>query len=404
MALSILLHAIVYFSLDHLDFGLQVRDAAEITTEQVSIRPADSDPVIQEILPPDDIAPPPTSTSTLMEEVDLLDKLPKDQEIDIKPTAELPEYALKMQNPAQEGDPQAVAMEVSSNDLDLDMPQLGRMETHLTPAAVGQVIVDPGSPQLDDSKLGKFTEDLIRKGANGKVAHGTLDGLASLDELLSLPPNALLGKKTLLPSDLLFEFNKAELRESAKVGLMKLALLIDRNPNLYCWIEGYTDLVGGDEFNLQLSKKRAEAVKNYLVTSLRMPADKIITRGYGRANPIIPSGNTEEQAPNRRVEIRMRKTPPTAADAPKSTPPQTEAPPAKAKPVVEAPPKPTVVEKAPPAPAPEPVAPKAILVKPRRALTVEELQPPEPPKATPVEEEAPLIPRASPVILDETEE
>ena len=65
----------------------------------------------------------------------------------------------------------------------------------------------------------------------------------------------------MLPSDLLFEFNSAELRESAKVGLMKLALLMDRNPNLYCWIEGHTDLVGGDDFNLDLSIRRAEAVQ-----------------------------------------------------------------------------------------------------------------------------------------------
>ncbi|MFT3991029.1 MAG: OmpA family protein [Luteolibacter sp.] len=403
MVLSILLHVIIYFTLDKLDFGLKVRDAGEITTEQVSIRPTESDPAPQEIQPPDDVIPPPPSSSTLMEEVDLLDKLPKDQELDIKPAADLPEYALKMQNPAASGDPQAVAMEVSSNDLDLNMPDLGRIETHLTPAAVGQVIVDPGSPQVDDSKLGKFTEDLIKKGANGKVANGTLDGLASLDELISLPPNTLLSKKTLLPSDLLFEFNSAEMRESAKVGLMKLALLIDRNPGLYCWIEGYTDLVGGDEFNRQLSQKRADAVKTYLVKSLRMPADKIITRGYGRANPIIPSGTKDEQAPNRRVEIRMRKTPPTTADAPKTTPPPSapepkpEPVPAKAKPVEETPPKPAIVEET----QPEPAAPKAILVKPKRALPVEEIQQPDPPKAAPVQEETPIVPRAAPVILDE---
>ena len=196
-----------------------------------------------------------------------------------------------MQNPALKGDPAAVAMEVSAGlEVDTDLPELGREPEHLKPAEVGQVTVDPGAVPMDDNELGKFTENLIKRGANGSVEKGALDGVASLDDLLGLPPNILLGKKTMLPSDLLFEFNSAELRESAKVGLMKLALLMDRNPNLYCWIEGHTDLVGGDEFNLKLSIRRAEAVKNHLTRSLRMDAAKISTRGFGRYHPLVIGG------------------------------------------------------------------------------------------------------------------
>ena len=162
---------------------------------------------------------------------------------------------------------------------------------------------------------------------------------------------------------------------------MKLGLLMDRNPGLYCWIEGHTDLVGGDEFNLNLSIQRAEAVKNYLVTSLRMDSAKIVTRGFGRYEPLIITGTAEEQSANRRVEIRMRKTPPTKD--------QMKVVPQKA----------AVIEE-PPAPAP-----KAILVKPKRALPVEEELPPPPPplRANPVEEFQPLpeveVPRAVPRAL-----
>ena len=105
-------------------------------------------------------------------------------------------------------------------------------------------------------------------------------------------------------SDLLFEFNSAELRESAKVGLMEIALLMDRNPELYCWIEGHTDLVGGDEFNLDLSIRRADAVKTYLIESMRMDASKIITRGFGRYTPLVITGDADEQAANRRAAAR----------------------------------------------------------------------------------------------------
>jgi outer membrane protein OmpA-like peptidoglycan-associated protein len=207
------------------------------------------------------------------------------------------------------------------------------------------------------------------------IINGTLDGMVSLDSLLNLPPNILVGRKTMLPSDLLFDFNKSDLRESAKVGMMKLCLLIDQNPALYCWIEGHTDLVGGDEFNLNLSIKRAEAVRNYLVHSLKVDGTRIITRGFGRYEPIVTTGNAQQQSANRRVEIRMRKTPPTKEQ------------------MTVAPPKAVVTEEAP--------TPKAVLVKPLRALPIEGV-PPEskappkaPPRAAPVEETPPL--RAAPI-------
>ena len=117
-----------------------------------------------------------------------------------------------------------------------------------------------------------------------------------------------------------------------------------------------------------LSIRRAEAVKNYLVNSMRMDASKIITRGFGRYEPLVISGTPEEQAANRRVEIRMRKTPPTKEQ------------------MKIAPKKAAVIEEAP--------APKPVLVKPQRALPVEEEMPP-PPKAAPVRETPPL--RAMPV-------
>ena len=373
MLVSMVLHVAVFFALDQMKIALRFEQARELNTgsidvRQVEIRPMDD----QESAPPEDVIQPPSDTAALLEEVELLAALPKDLEIDIKPDIEQAEYALEMKNPLQEGDPAAVAMDISSGlEVDADLPELGREPELLKPAEIGQVTVDPGAVQMDDNELGKFTDDLIKSGANGNVEQGALDGITSLDNLLDLPPNILLSKKTMLPSDLLFEFNKAELRESAKIGLMKLALLMDRNPNLYCWIEGHTDLVGGDDFNLDLSIRRAEAVKSYLVESMRMDADRISTRGFGRYEPLVITGTPEEQAANRRVEIRMRKTPPTGEQ------------------LKIAPKKASVIEEA-PAPAPPP-PPKAVLVKPKRALPVEEE--PAPPRATPLPEE-PIVPKA----------
>jgi outer membrane protein OmpA-like peptidoglycan-associated protein len=281
-------------------------------------------------------------------------------------------------------------MKLSSNlEIEGDLPELGREPESIRPAEIGQLTVDPGAVTADDSEKGG-TADLLKYGAGGLTENGKIDGVTSLENMLDLPANLLLGSKTMLPSDLLFEFNSSDLRESAKVGLMKLGLLIDRNPELYCWIEGHTDLVGGDDFNLDLSIRRAEAVKTYLVKSLRMDAGRIFTRGFGRYEPIVITGTADEQSVNRRVEIRMRKTPPTKEQ------------------LKIAPKKASVIEEAP--------SPRAVLVKPNLPTPVEETPPPqratpveEPPasplKAQPVEETPPLratpafpeVPRAAPV-------
>ena len=388
MVASILLHVGVFFALERMKIALKFQQAQELSTGTINVRPMEVRPQeLDRSQPPDAVITPPKDSAALLEEVDLLNALPKDHEIDIKPEVREAEYALQMKTPAITGDPAALAMEVSSSlEVNTDLPELGREPEHLKPAEVGQVTVDPGAVPVDDNDLGKFTDDLIKRGANGQVEKGALDGVTSLDALLDLPPNILLGKKTMLPSDLLFEFNSAELRESAKVGLMKLALLIDRNPNLYCWIEGHTDLVGGDEFNLDLSIRRSDAVKNYLTDSLRMDAARISTRGFGRYEPLVIRGTTEEQAVNRRVEIRMRKTPPPTD--------QLKIAPKKAA---------VVGEPAPPT-MPEVVPPKAVLVKPNRALPVaEETAPPRaeppPPRAAPVDDlqPPPTVPKATPV-------
>ncbi len=381
LILSVLLHIGVFIALERMKVSLRFQQAEELRTGSVNVqqvvemRPEDM--AISQT--PEKVIEPPKQTADLLDEVDLLAALPENQEIDIDTNVDQASFALQMQTPNIKGEPKEVAMEsVAEMSLDEAMPELGRELTDLKPAAVGQVIIDPGSRMVDDD-LGSFTDQLLEQGANGKVDKGVLDGVATLDDLLILPPDILLSKKTLLPSDLLFEFNKAELREGAKVGLMKLALLMDRNPKLFCWIEGHTDLIGGEEFNRKLSLERAEAVKSYLVGSMRMEEARIITRGLGKSEPLVNSGTEEEQAPNRRVEIKMRKTKPEA-DAPAA--------------VIEAP----RAEVVPPA-VEEPEAPKAVLIQPERAVPVEEPEI-DAPRATPIEEPAPpvlVVPRAEPV-------
>ncbi len=381
LLLSVLLHVVAFFALDQVKIVLGFPNSQELVTGPVDIKPVEiSPPDIEELPAQDEVVMPPKDLAPLLDEVDILDKLPKDQDIDMVADLDRAVFDVKIQNPVQSGNPEG-ATEISAKGfiVDSDLKDFGRAETSLNAAADGQIVIDPGALKSDEFDSNKLVDDLLKKGGGGKVEKGSLEG--AIDDVLGLPANVLVGKTTTLPGDLLFEYNSAELRESARVGLMKLGTLIDSNPGLVCWIDGYTDLFGGDEFNYSLSERRAESVKKYLTTSLGIEAKRIFARGLGKQQPKVPSGSIDQQAANRRVEIKMRKTPPPVVERIVS------APPPKAEPVAAA---------EPPAP------PKAVLVKPLRALPVVE-DPPAPvvpPRAQPVEEVAPppvAVPRAEAV-------
>ncbi|BCX47703.1 hypothetical protein HAHE_16110 [Haloferula helveola] len=374
LLVAIVLHVLAFFALGQIKIALGFDEAEEMRTAPINVDQVEVLPPAMDDITPEPVAQEPENTASLLEEIDVLANLPEDHELDITPETIDPEFAIKPQQPLAEGAPEALELDISAEfDLASALPEMGRTENPLPLAAEGQVIVDPGAVEVNDPSLDQFTEEILKKGAGGNAAAGTLDGVVTLDDLVGLPENVLVGKKTMLPSDLLFEYNSAELRESARVGLMKLALLVERNPGLYCWIEGYTDLYGGDGFNLDLSQRRAKAVRNYLVEALLIDGEKIVTRGYGKSRPIIDNGTVDEQAPNRRVEIKMRRTLPTDPEP--------------------------VVKEVKPEPKPEPEPPKAVLVTPMRDLEVppvieEPVEEPEPPKAVPVVEDPP---RAVPV-------
>jgi outer membrane protein OmpA-like peptidoglycan-associated protein len=71
-------------------------------------------------------------------------------------------------------------------------------------------------------------------------------------------------------------------------------------------IVGHTDSKGTEEYNLGLSQRRADAVKEWLVKHHKMDPSKLETVGRGAAELIVPAGSVEEEAPNRRVEVILR--------------------------------------------------------------------------------------------------
>ena len=99
-----------------------------------------------------------------------------------------------------------------------------------------------------------------------------------------------------------FDFNKATLRADSEGSLQRILTVLQGDAALALEVQGHTDNVGGDDYNLKLSQERADAVKTWLVGH-GVPATRITTRGYGRQQPVATNDTDEGRARNRRVEL-----------------------------------------------------------------------------------------------------
>lgn len=102
--------------------------------------------------------------------------------------------------------------------------------------------------------------------------------------------------------DLLFETGKSELKSSTVSNLDKLSAFLTENQDRTLIIEGYTDNVGSDEYNLGLSQRRAESVQLYLVKK-GIASDRMIVSGKGETGPVATNDSPMGRQQNRRVEV-----------------------------------------------------------------------------------------------------
>lgn len=103
-------------------------------------------------------------------------------------------------------------------------------------------------------------------------------------------------------SDVLFKTGSFELLPGARERLAKVSGIVIAHPGLHLEVEGHTDSVGGDDYNQQLSEKRAGAVRDYLVQQ-GISADGIVARGLGKTQPVATNDTAEGRQQNRRVEL-----------------------------------------------------------------------------------------------------
>jgi OOP family OmpA-OmpF porin len=103
-----------------------------------------------------------------------------------------------------------------------------------------------------------------------------------------------------------FEFNKAVLTIEAYPILDHAAEILMENPSVNVEIQGHTDNIGSESYNLSLSEKRAAVVKDYLV-SKGINTDRLTAAGYGEARPLSDNTTSAGRAKNRRVEFKTKK-------------------------------------------------------------------------------------------------
>lgn len=110
-----------------------------------------------------------------------------------------------------------------------------------------------------------------------------------------------------LPADVLFDFDKADIRSDAANALGQLATLIRAYPSGSATLEGHTDSKGDDAYNQRLSERRAESVERWLVEREGIDAGRLTPRGWGERKPVASNEDDAGRQRNRRVEVVIRK-------------------------------------------------------------------------------------------------
>jgi outer membrane protein OmpA-like peptidoglycan-associated protein len=110
--------------------------------------------------------------------------------------------------------------------------------------------------------------------------------------------------KTAILNNIFFDFNSSQLKDESKPELEKVVLWLKENPTVKIEIAGHTDNVGSTEYNLELSRKRAESVKIYLINR-QIPQYRLVSKGYGSSQPIAPNSTEVGQKSNRRIEFKI---------------------------------------------------------------------------------------------------
>ena len=173
-------------------------------------------------------------------------------------------------------------------------------------AAAGGVAGAVIGKQAGNTILGAIIGAAVGGAAGAYIGHYMDKQAAEIEQDLQGATVERVGEgiKITFNSGLLFDVNKATLRDASKAELAKLAQILNKYPDTNILVEGHTDNTGSEEYNLELSRQRAQSVENYLA-GLNVNPTRFTIMGYGESQPIATNETTEGRQQNRRVDLAI---------------------------------------------------------------------------------------------------
>jgi outer membrane protein OmpA-like peptidoglycan-associated protein len=209
-------------------------------------------------------------------------------------------YELQIEETIRRVGSTPVAVPVTVNGAKVNLPAIQARGVYYDDNAEFLFLDDETNPMALKYRVGRDTLDVVKI---------TFSCRAS--ELPKSPPARPVGRleQSLLDTgradvySIYFSFNSDQLREESEPTLDEIADVLRRHPDWKLAIEGHTDSIAGDAYNLTLSQRRAAAVKRALVSRKSVADARLATAGFGEAHPKDTNQTLEGRARNRRVEL-----------------------------------------------------------------------------------------------------
>lgn len=180
--------------------------------------------------------------------------------------------------------------------------------------------VDEPAPLVQAKKLAKeydvcFTIISSAEGDKEKKLLADMAAVNSCSQVIDFDtvaehPEHLLGKLYMDTensfSNVLFDFDKSVVKKEYRNTLDKLGNFLQKNPQTYTVLSGFTDSIGTEAYNIGLSRRRAESVRNYLQKKFRIGDKQLLLYWYGYAHPVASNKTAQGRQLNRRVTITLR--------------------------------------------------------------------------------------------------
>jgi OmpA-OmpF porin, OOP family len=184
----------------------------------------------------------------------------------------------------------------------LGMREAAQEQTQRLGEQRGEVLLDARTEEAEaqrrQAELSRIEAEAAQR--ESEAASQRADELArELEELQAKPTERGL---VLTLGDVLFDVDRAQLKPGAELHLSRLGDFLQQHPERNVLIEGHTDSTGSVEYNLDLSRRRADAVRSYLVGRGIAPT-RVVIEGYGLSRPIASNDTVAGRQQNRRVEI-----------------------------------------------------------------------------------------------------